>query len=61
MVVGIPQSTWERFAKKLFLLWQSAAFDRGTWQMTKFQHPPFYIDSSPVCYIINCWGATFKV
>jgi hypothetical protein len=21
---------WERFAKKLFLLWQSAAFDRGT-------------------------------
>jgi hypothetical protein len=21
--------------------------------MTEFQHPPFYIDSSPVCYIIN--------
>jgi hypothetical protein len=50
---------WERFAKKLFLLWQSAAFDRRTWQMTKFQQPPFYIDSSPVCYIINFCRATF--
>jgi hypothetical protein len=28
--LGNPQSTLERFAKKLFLLWQSAAFDRGT-------------------------------
>jgi hypothetical protein len=30
VVVGIPQYVWVRFAKKLFLLWQSAAFDRGT-------------------------------
>jgi hypothetical protein len=22
--------------------------DRGTWQMTEFQHPPFYIESPPV-------------
>jgi hypothetical protein len=21
--------------------------------MTKFQHPPFYSNSSPVCYVIN--------
>jgi hypothetical protein len=27
---GNPQSTCERFAKKLVLLWQSASFDRGT-------------------------------
>jgi hypothetical protein len=54
--VGIPQyigewwlafrSMFERkFAKKLFLLWQSAAFDRGTWQKTEFQLPPFDIES----------------
>jgi hypothetical protein len=28
--LGNPQSTLERFAQKLFLLWQSGAFDRGT-------------------------------
>jgi hypothetical protein len=43
VVVGIPQ--YVVCAKKLFLLWQSAAFDRGTWQKTEFQLPPFYIES----------------
>jgi hypothetical protein len=35
--------------------------DRGTWQMTKFQHPPFYIESPPVCSVISFCCATFRV
>jgi hypothetical protein len=61
VVVGIPQYVWEQFAKMLFLLWQSTAFDHGTWQMTKFQHPPFYIESPPVWSIITFCRATFRV
>jgi hypothetical protein len=61
VVVGIPQYVWERFAKKLFLLWQSTVFDRGTWQKTEFQLLPFYIESPPVCCVINFWRTTFQV
>jgi hypothetical protein len=32
--LGNPQWTWERFAKGLFLLWQTAVFDRGALQMS---------------------------
>jgi hypothetical protein len=35
--------------------------DRGTWQMTKFQHPPFYIESPPVWSVISFCRATFRV
>ena len=35
--------------------------DRGTWQKTEFQLPPFYIESPPVCCVISFCRATFRV
>jgi hypothetical protein len=58
---GKPRYLRERFAKGLFLPWKTAVFDRGTWQMTEFQHPPFYIGSSPLCCVIHFCCATFQV
>jgi hypothetical protein len=36
-------------------------FERGTWQETEFQLPPFYIESPPVWSVISFCGATFRV
>jgi hypothetical protein len=58
---GKPRYLWERFAKGLFLSWQTAVFERGMPQMTEFQYLPFYIGSSPLCCVINFCRATFQV
>jgi hypothetical protein len=36
-------------------------FERGTWQVTEFQHPPFFIVSPPVWSVISFCHATFTV
>jgi hypothetical protein len=36
-------------------------FERGTWQDTEFQLPPFYIESPPVWSVISFCCATFRV
>jgi hypothetical protein len=46
--IGNPQYTRERFANGLFLMWQTAVFEHGAHQVSKFQYPPFYIDCSPL-------------
>jgi hypothetical protein len=44
--LGNPQYTWERFAKGLFLLWQTAVFERGLLQGSELQYQLFYIGST---------------
>jgi hypothetical protein len=36
-------------------------FERGTWQETEFQLPPFYIESPAVWSVISFCRATFRV
>jgi hypothetical protein len=45
---GKPRYTSERFAKGLFLSWQTAVCERGLPQKSEIQYQPFYIDSPHV-------------
>jgi hypothetical protein len=58
---GKPRYLWERFAKGLFLSWQTSVFERGMPQTTEFQYLPFYIGSSPLCCVINFCRTTFQI
>jgi hypothetical protein len=62
-----------KLARRLFYSWQSAVlnaadchnprqtFECGTWQVTEFKLPPFYIESPPVWSVISFCRATFRV
>jgi hypothetical protein len=52
-ILGNPHSKRRGLPQSVAHIWAR------TWQETEFHLPPFYINSSPVYYVINFWRATF--